>query len=43
MNKVLLVIAALLAVTWAQGDCSDTIFDTPQMLPVKLGTTYSTV
>ena len=43
MNKALLVLAALLAVSVAQAICDSSVYDTPQMLPIKKGTTYSAV
>jgi len=43
MSKVILVIAAMLALSITQEVCESTIYDTPQMIPIRKGTTYSAV
>jgi hypothetical protein len=43
LNKTLAVIAAILALTICQDLCEPSIYDTPQMIPIKKGTTYSAV
>lgn len=43
MNKAFLVFAAVLAFAVAQEWCDTTIYDTPQMIPIRKGTTYSAV
>lgn len=43
MNKAFLVLSAVLAVTVAQQWCEPSIYDTPQMIPIRKGTTYSAV
>lgn len=41
VNKLLLLLAALLALTICQEDCERTIYDTPQLIPIRKGTTYT--
>jgi hypothetical protein len=43
MNKTLVVITALLALTICQDFCEPSIYNTPQMIPVRKGTTYRAV
>lgn len=40
VNKLLLIVAALLALSICQDNCEPSVYDTPQLIPVKKGTTY---
>lgn len=44
VNKMLLLIAAILALSICQvckGNCDPSIYDTPQLIPIRKGTTYT--
>ncbi len=43
MNKAFLVLAAVLTLSVSQQWCDPSIYDTPQMIPIRKGTTYTAV
>lgn len=40
-NKLFVLIVALLALTICQDNCERSIYDTPQLIPIRKGTTYT--